>query len=220
MKRIIYGFAGLLAIALLSACSNTSTEPAAESDTEKSVTGSDTDAETQQADENKEIVSTEVALSLVDFWKLDGTNDTNEISFVTGLEIIFPEDWIDKIVISTDIGPVDRPISNTLLICEKANAKANAGGVLFNLVFWHKEENVTYEIFPMDTVLGVYEQGQEEYALILEIPRELNYVEGNDEMKAAYENLSKTLDDVQINMDNMPGFRECGIDEIDWIKYQ
>lgn len=70
-----------------------------------------------------------------------------------------------------------------------------------------------------DTVLGIYKVNGEEYALVQEMPTEMNYVEGNEELKTHYEALYAFVDKVQIITDKMPGFTKCGIDDLSWIKY-
>lgn len=156
-----------------------------------------------------------------DLWELSdmGNGSTqNILNFATGLQIVFPESWNDKIII--EIEPEAEEYGGGLIVCEKSNAEANAGGVLFYLKYYLKDEDAIdpFEIFHMDKVLGVYEMDGEEYALILELPREMNYVEGSDEMQEAYEKLSDSVGEVQIKTDNMIGFTRCEIDDVGWIK--
>ena len=121
-----------------------------------------------------------------DFWKEDSTDSNNALKFVTGLEIIFPDSWNEKTVHSVDTGPANDPTSTTLIVCEKTNAEEKTG-VLFYLHLWiHAEDEIQY-IFDVDKVLGLYEQGDKEYILVLAMPRELCYVEGDEERKSAYE---------------------------------
>lgn len=207
--KIMHCFAGILGIIMLSACGSTAPELAAEDQDEVETTDQETD-ETVTFPAQKE-------LELEEFWDFDDNKDAGSFTFCTGLEIIFPEEWTAKTITDTDFGPVNNPTSNTLMVCEKTNAEANAGGTLFSLSFLKYDEAAVYEIFPVDTVLGLYRQGEEVYALILQLPREMNYVEGNEEMREAYEKLSGTVDEVLINTDNMPDFTKCGIDDVEWI---
>lgn len=214
MKNLIYCFLAIFVILSLNGCTNTSTNAVAEPEI---------DADSQQKSEELELPKKEPIpekiLLFEDFWNLEGEEEGATLTFATGLEIVFPENWSKKVMLNKDLGPINQPFSNRLIVCEKENAKANAGGVLFSLGFYLHEDS-TYEIFQVDTVLGIYRQGDKEYALICEMPREMNYVEGNEDMKQAYEKLSSFVDEVQINTKNMPGFTECAIDDFDWIKYQ
>lgn len=238
MKKLIQCFAGIFVLLSLNACSNTVTKPAAEGEAAAAAQRRDNlSTETEQTAQNvmetqqteqitaggqqtSERYLAEKPLSMEDFWKIEGEDDSDTLTFATGLEIRLPEHWVGKIVTDTELGPVHDPFDHTLLICEKENAQAGAGGVLFSLVFLKHEETVTYSIFQVNTVLGVYEQGGEEYVLIQEMPREMCYVEGNEDMKRAYENLSVTVEEVLIKTEHMTGFTECGIEDLDWVEYE
>lgn len=238
MKKLIRCFAGMFVLLSLGACSNTVTKPAAEGEAAAAAQRRDNlSTETEQTAQNvmetqqteqitaggqqtSERYLAEKSLSMEDFWKIEGEDDSDTLTFATGLEIRLPDHWVGKIVTNTELGPVHDPFDHTLLICEKENAQAGAGGVLFSLVFLKHEETVTYSIFQVNTVLGVYEQGGEEYVLIQEMPREMCYVEGNEDMKRAYENLSATVEEVLIKTEHMTGFTECGIEDLDWVEYE
>lgn len=238
MKKLIRCFAGMFVLLSLGACSNTVTKPAAEGETAAAAQRRDNlSTETEQTAQNvmetqqteqitaggqqtSERYLAEKPLSMEDFWKIEGEDDSDTLTFATGLEIRLPEHWVGKIVTDTELGPVHDPFDHTLFICEKENAQAGAGGVLFSLVFLKHEETVTYSIFQVNTVLGVYEQGGEEYVLIQEMPREMCYVEGNEDMKRDYENLSATVEEVLIKTEQMTGFTECGIEDLDWVEYE
>lgn len=154
-----------------------------------------------------------------DFWK-EAKVDNNDLKFVTGLEIIFPDSWNGKTVYSVDAGPVNDPISTTFIVSEKTNAEMDGSGVVFYLhLFLHEEGEIQY-IYGTDKVLGVYEQGDKEYVLILATPHELPYVEDNEECKAAYEELSSTFDSVIIKTDDMIGFTQYDTDDLEWVEYQ
>lgn len=163
--------------------------------------------------------SEQAALPIEDFWKTEGDTDGVTLTFATGLEIILPEDWAGKTVLFTELGGQEsHPTRNTLIVCEKTNAEANAGGVLFYLDFCLHEEGSEYGIFGLDKVLGTYKQGDAEYALIFGQPREMNYVEGDEAMKKAYESLNASVDKVRINTDAITGgFTPCETDDLDWI---
>lgn len=165
---------------------------------------------------------TQESVESIDLWEpsdMGKSSKQNILNFTTGLQIVLPESWNDKIII--EIEPGTEEYGGGLIVCEKSNAEANAGGVLFYLKYYLKNEDDIgpFEIFHMDEVLGVYKVDGEEYALILELPREMNYVEGSDEMQEAYEKLSDSVDEVQIKTDNMIGFTRCEIDDVEWIKY-
>lgn len=70
-----------------------------------------------------------------------------------------------------------------------------------------------------ETVLGTYKANGEEYALIEELPTEMNYVEENEELKKHYEDLYALVGQVQVITDKMPGFTKRGIDDLNWIIY-
>lgn len=165
---------------------------------------------------------TQESMESIDLWEpsdMRKSSKQNILNFTTELQIVLPESWNDKIII--EIEPRTKEYGGGLIVCEKSNAEANAGGVLFYLKYYLKNEDDIgpFEIFHMDKVLGVYKVDGEEYALILELPREMNYVEGSDEMQEAYEKLSDSVDEVQIKTDNMIGFTRCEIDDVGWIKY-
>lgn len=165
---------------------------------------------------------TQESMESIDLWEpsdMRKSSKQNILNFTTGLQIVLPESWNDKIII--EIEPRTKEYGGGLIVCKKSNAEANAGGVLFYLKYYLKNEDDIgpFEIFHMDKVRGVYKVDGEEYALILELPREMNYVEGSDEMQDAYEKLSDFVDEVQIKTDNMIGFTRCEIDDVGWIKY-
>ena len=200
-------------IFMLTACTNetnVSSISPEENNLVQSVQQEVSETETQQEDTTES------------FWNqstTDNSEDTNVLNFVNGLQIILPEDWNGKIVTSAST-PFN--YGDTLIISEKRNAEAGVGGVLLYLDYINRNISLEYpyQIYQVDTVLGVYKQEDEEYALILRMPREMNYVEGNEEMKQVYEDLKASIDKVQIVTDNISGFTECGIDSVDWIQYE
>lgn len=149
-------------------------------------------------------------------------NDTdlkNEMTFVTGLKIILPEKWCGNILTSIASGIEG---GDSLVVSEKRNTEAGAGGVLFYLNYIKKpaSQTQTYPIFAVETVLGVYKPDDKtEYALILELPREMNYVENNEELKEIYETFSAQVDEVEIITEYMTGFEACSADDLEWIEY-
>ena len=153
-----------------------------------------------------------------DLWERRAeTGDVSEniLNYSTGMEIILPKEWNGKVKISTgDNG-------DTLIISEKRNEEAGAGGTLLFLQFVNRSAASVYplEIFgpKLETVLGVYQKENQEYALIRSLPRDMNYKEGDEELKQVYENTFALVDQVQIITENMPGFMECGIDDVSWI---
>ncbi len=156
-------------------------------------------------------------LSLEDFWAR-AVKTENTVTFFTGLTLTFPESWDGKYVLTSDIGPTNAPTSNTLIVSEKTNYEAGPGGDLFYLRFLLHEEDSTYGLEPFASVLGLYRQGDREYALVLEKCQEMAWVEGDETYRAAYEALSQTADSVTVGTDGMDGFTPCGIDDIPWIE--
>lgn len=224
MKKIWICIIGIATIITLSACGGSSAEtsapsvsvpPSAES-TEHIKAAASEPAESTES-ESFESATGQAALSMEDFWKPEGDTDGSTITFATGLEIILPEDWAGKTVLSTDWGPEHHPTSSSVFICEKANAQAGVGGTLFYLDFYLHEKGSEYAIFGTDKVLGTYKQGDAEYVLIFGLPREMNYVEGNEAMKEAYESLSASVDRVLVKTDAVTGFTECDAEDLDWI---
>lgn len=148
-----------------------------------------------------------------------GAAGASVLDFATGMQIILPEEWNGRVAAEIEPGLGDE--YGTLAVCEKSNMEANVGGVLFYLYYVDRSEftEEPYEIWGggISKVCGVYRQGNREYALIFELPREMNYVEGSAEMQKAYEEVSAFVDKVQIVTGNMSGFTECGVDDLDWI---
>lgn len=154
-----------------------------------------------------------------DLWEQKAAgSDGNVIEFVTGLQIIFPKEWKGKVVTYTE--PAMQTYGGGLEVCEKLNDEANAGGgMLFTLEYLKYDESAIgpYQIFNADKVLGVYQNGEDRYALILTKPRDMQYVEGNQEMQKIYEETSALTNQVQVITDHMEGFTECGLYDLDWI---
>lgn len=154
-------------------------------------------------------------LILQDFWNKKETADKDSMKFVTGLEIIFPKEWQGNIVTDTGTGSD----SNTISICEKGNAEAGIGGAVFYLNFFEYTEDVCV-IMSCDKVLGIYEQGEKEYVLVMEMPGDRQYSEDDEILINAYMRLNETLDDVIIKTDEMHGFTECSIEDLEWVQYE
>lgn len=186
MRKKIYFYARVIAVifmdGMLTACSSQTFQP----------------VETQ---EEKNIVLSE------DFWKMEDSGSDNRLKFATGLEIVLPKEWTDKVVIEIEY--------STLIVSEKSNAQDKCG-VLFYLRLSPYERG--YMSATVDTVLGLYQQGNEEYVLSFLEPMDLQYVEGDTEKKAAYEKLFSLLDSVQIITENMDGFTPCTIDDLEWLE--
>lgn len=211
MKKRSISIAIILMAVMFSGCSSTS---AITNVDEQVPANGELDTEASEVQDTDDDI-----LLIEDFWKEDSTDSNNALKFVTGLEIIFPDSWNEKTVHSVDTGPANDPTSTTLIVCEKTNAEEKTG-VLFYLHLWlHEEDEIQY-IFDVDKVLGLYEQGDKEYILVLAMPRELCYVEGDEERKSAYEELSSTVDSVIIKTDNMTGFTQYDNDDLEWIQYQ
>lgn len=204
-KKSICLFAVLL---ILTACSNGNhgTVP------DKTVTAVQTE---QQSLSEPVEQSKEAADSLWDQNAANSINEKNILSFRTGMQIILPKEWDGEIVTSVGDG--------TLTVADKRNVEKGAGGVMFYLVYMEKErasEKYPYALQKgFDTVLGTYKANGGEYALVQELPTEMNYVEGNEELEKHYEDLYASVDKIQIITDNMPGFTKCGIEDLNWIIY-
>ncbi len=156
-----------------------------------------------------------VTLNLEDFWEIE-TNEDNTVKFVTGLEMTVPDEWGENIVFETE---GDNSSFNRLLVCEKGNADAGLGGILFSLEFIEYTENPTV-IMDRDIVYGLYEQGDKEYALLLTWPGDRQYSEDNQALINAYLELSSMAENVTINTNKMIHFAEKDISELEWIIYE
>lgn len=158
----------------------------------------------------------EYSLSIEDFWKIkDNGSEKNGtekgVKFATGLEIVYPDIWWGKIELTTDV--------NTLAVCEKGNADVGIGGDLFYLCFY-EHDNDTVVIYDWDKVLGLYQQGGKEYVLVQDFPEDRCYSEDEQSLIDAYMELKNSIDNVVVNTDNMTGFLECGIEDLDWVQYE
>lgn len=160
--------------------------------------------------------SEEYSLSIEDFWKTQDIGSEKDdaekrVKFATGLEIVYPDMWQGKVVLETDV--------NTLAVCEKGNADAGIGGDLFYLCFY-EHENDTVVLYDWDKVLGVYQQGGKEYVLVQDFPGDRCYSEDDQSLIDAYMELQNTIDKVAVKTDDMDGYLECGIENLDWVQYE
>ena len=151
-------------------------------------------------------------IPMENLWDVESTVDDHIFKFATGLELVLPESWIGKVVFDTDLGP----ISHALVVREKTNWDAANCGDLFYLNFCLYEEDAN--IMTYGTVLGLYRQGDTAYALILEEPGDLSYVEGDDAFKAAYEEVHADFDSIQIKTDRMTNFIELDVQDLNGIR--
>ena len=151
-------------------------------------------------------------LPLENLWDIESTVDDHIFKFATGLELVLPKNWIGKVVFDKDLGP----ISHALVVREKTNWEAANCGDLFYLNFCLYEEDAN--IMTYGTVLGVYKQGDIAYALILEEPGDLSYVEGDAGFKAAYEEVRADLDSIQIKTNGMSNFIELDVQDLNGIQ--
>ena len=163
-----------------------------------------------------------------DFWDIipsSGDTDANVLQFTNGLQMILPEAWNDKIVLEE----MDSDSAPTLVISEKNNAKADGGGALINMFYVsHSEDGLTFsadnpfQIFGEDAqkihkVLGVYRRGDKEYALIFTRCPDVFYTNEDPQLCKDFQELYGYVDEVQVITDNIPGFMECGLEDLDWI---
>lgn len=208
MKKNIFGVIGILF--LLTSCSS-----------EKQKVTTDTLSSMSESSEiSAPAESEDLATDIItDLWEqTDSKEDGRIVEFATGLQIIFPKEWENKIIIETDAAV--QTYGGGLIVCEKQNDEMNSGGgMLFALEYYKYDEKsiAPNEIFGTDRVLGVYQKGGEIYALIFTRPRDMQYVEGNAELQQIYEEVDSFTDKVQVITSNMEGFTECGLDDLDWI---
>lgn len=165
---------------------------------------------------NTTVKEAKAPISLENFWETEGLENTNVLQFVTGLKVVLPEEWAGKVVFNTDIGPEYDPYVNTLAVCEKTNNAKQQCGVLFYLeLFKYEKGNTSYT---MSKVLGIYKQGDNEYVLTYMEPHDLQYIEGDEEKKTAYEELFSQIEEIQIVTESMAGFTPCTIDDLEWLR--
>ena len=156
--------------------------------------------------------SANTPIPLENLWDIESAGDDHIFKFATGLELVLPENWIGKVVFDTDLGP----ISHALVVREKTNWEAANCGDLFYLNFCLYEEDAN--IMTYGTVLGLYKQGDTAYALILEEPGDLSYVEGDAAFKAAYEEVRADFDSIQIKTNDMSNFIELNVQDLNGIR--
>lgn len=155
-------------------------------------------------------------ISMKDFWKTEGIGSNGTVKFATGLEIVFPEEWQGKTVLYSADELDDTGI---VAICEKGNADAGIGGDLFYLYFFEYTQDMTV-LYDWEKVLGLYRQGGKEYVLVQDRPGDRCYSEDDQALIDAYLKLNETVEDVVIKTDNMPGFIKCGIEDLEWVRYE
>ena len=151
-------------------------------------------------------------IPLENLWDIESAEDDHIFKFATGLELVLPENWIGKVVFDTDLGP----ISHALVVREKTNWEAANCGDLFYLNFCLYEEDAN--IMTYGTVLGLYKQGDTAYALILEEPGDLSYMEGDAAFKAAYEEVHADFDSIQIKTNGISNFIELNVQDLNGIR--
>lgn len=156
-----------------------------------------------------------VAFHLEDFWEIEMKED-NTVKFVTGLEMTVPDEWREHIVYETES---DNNSFNRLMVCEKGNADAGLGGILFSLEYVEYTENPIV-IMDRDIVFGLYEQGGKEYALLLTWPGDRQYSEDNQALIDAYIELNSMAENVTVDTNKMSHFTEKDVSELEWIIYE
>lgn len=225
MKRKICFLSVLVTLSMISACGNTLTDNTTGNETystkqpiEETVLPNTPHVEATIPLETEIIIQEDGTLSIEDFWNVEENEPSNTLTFATGLKIVLPQEWVGKILIDTHIASVN-PRNNTLIVREKENAEAGAGGDLFYLDLLLLTDTTQINVYPSDTILGIYTQGNAKYAFILQIPREMNYVEGDNEMKKLYEDFSSDVNSVQIITENMAGFEKVSEEDLDWFLY-
>lgn len=156
----------------------------------------------------------EKVLPFDSFWDEDTSNERT-VKFVTGLEITFPEEWQGKVLLEKELYVGNNIDANYLLICEKGNADAGIGGIIFSLVYYEYQSGLSVDT-AYEKVLGIYKQGEKEYALVMDIPGDRQYSEEDEALIAAYLKLSETQDEVVINTEHMEGYTDLeGIEFIE-----
>ncbi len=160
------------------------------------------------------------------FWELEELQaDTGTLIFSTGLQLILPPEWMDRTVMSVDIGADDN--SETLMFRTRDETDAGFRKGLLSLRYVSSEgydSDTPYSIFISETVkiLGIYQWQDKEYLLVGEVPQEY-FISGEKtrynymEMVEANRDIIESVRDVKINTDKMDGFMECGAEDLDWI---
>ena len=143
-------------------------------------------------------------------------NEGSTVKFATGLEMTVPDEWRENIVYETES---DNSSFNRLLVCEKGNADAGSGGMLFCLEYVEYTEDPIV-VMDRDIVFGSYEQGGKEYALLLTWPGDRQYSEDDQALINAYTDLNSMAEDVTVDTSKMSHFTEKDISELERILYE
>lgn len=153
-------------------------------------------------------------------WQKKDSDSEKVLNFVTGMKIVLPDEWVGNVEIS--VWPSLEDYGGKLAISEKQNLEAGASGDLLYLDYVNKKiaKDKPYQIFDTERVLGVYRPNEEtEYALILELPREMTWVEGDKNLKEIYDQFSVQIEELQVITEDISGFTECTANDVEWIEY-
>ena len=160
------------------------------------------------------------------FWSLDGVQETGEenvLTFSTGLQLILPAEWGNRVAVSAV--PDESGNGEMLILSTKDEAEEGISIVLFYLRYVCREgfdADDPYSIYGRETdrVLGVYDRDGMEYALIFEVPQ-LYYqgVDGQAFNKILHANrdIFESVSEARIVTEKMQDFTECGLEDLDWI---
>lgn len=156
----------------------------------------------------------------VHFWDGREQKDAgeNELSFATGMQITLPEEWNGKVITKVVAGSDQN--GSTLIFMDKEAEEGGVGGALCYLEYVNRNTRSAqepYEIFPGDQILGTYRTGNQEFALIFELPAEKDYVEGDEASVQNHKKLYALVNQVRVNTKNMPGFTPCKNHDLSWI---
>ena len=161
------------------------------------------------------------------FWGLEELQaDTGTLTFSTGLQLTLPREWMDRTVMSANIGADDS--GDALMFWTKDETDDGIRRGLLLLRYVNSEgydSDNPYSILNSETVkvLGIYHWQDKEYLLVGEVPQ-VNFIGGEKtwsdytEMVEANRDIIESVREVKIRTDKMDGFIECGAEDLDWVK--
>lgn len=154
------------------------------------------------------------------FWDEREKSDLGKdgLSLATGMQVELPKEWNGKVITKAVSGTDNN--GTTLVFMDKEAQEGGVTGALCYLEYVNRKiasDQEPYEVFPGDRVLGTYKMGNQEFALIFELPMEKDYVAGDEAAVRHHKKLYALVDKVRVITKDMPGFTPCEIDDLNWV---